>query len=74
MAIARLVVTIRRRPHEVFAVLSDVTSVPRWSANTLEETLLTPGPLRLGSRRRAVLKGSFGRRCVAASESVPARP
>ena len=54
-------VTIARPPADVFAVLSDVRNVPSWSSNTIEEELLTPGPMQKGSRRRAVIKGFAGR-------------
>ena len=47
MATARLGTTIARPVQDVFAVLSDVTNVPRWSRNTIEERLITPGPLRV---------------------------
>jgi uncharacterized protein YndB with AHSA1/START domain len=56
-----MTVTIARPVEEVFAVLSDVENVATWSSNTIEETLLTPGPLRKGSRRRATVKGFAGR-------------
>ena len=56
-----MTVTIARPVEDVFAVLSDVENVPKWSSNAIEETLLTPGPLRKGSRRRAVVKGFAGR-------------
>jgi uncharacterized membrane protein len=49
-------VTIERPLAEVFAVVTDVRNTPRWSAPALEEELLTPGPVRVGSRRRAVAK------------------
>jgi uncharacterized protein YndB with AHSA1/START domain len=60
---AKLGVTIKRPVADVFAVLADVENVPRWSRNTVEEKLLTPGPLRVGSRRRAVIR-SFGGRTM----------
>jgi uncharacterized protein YndB with AHSA1/START domain len=56
-----MTVTIARPVEDVFAVLSDVEKVATWSSNTIEETLLTPGPLRKGSRRRAIVKGFAGR-------------
>ena len=56
-----MTVTIARSPEDVFAVLSDVSKAATWSSNTIEETLLTPGPLRKGSRRRALVKGFAGR-------------
>jgi hypothetical protein len=56
-----MTVTIARPVEDVFGVLSDVKNVPIWSSTTIDETLLTPGPLRKGSRRRAVIKGFAGR-------------
>ena len=58
-----MTVTIARPVEDVFAVLSDVKNVPIWSSNTIDETLLTPGPLRKGSRRRAVIRDSPDERC-----------
>jgi uncharacterized membrane protein len=60
----RLGVTIARPVEDVFAVLSDVENVPRWSRNTVEEKLTTPGPLGIGSRRRAVIRTFGGRTTV----------
>jgi hypothetical protein len=54
----------------VFAVLSDVEKVPVWSSNTIEEKLLTPGPLRKGSRRSAVIRGFAGRTMRNTAEMV----
>lgn len=65
-----MTVTIARSVEDVFAVLSDVRNVPIWSSNTIEETLLTPGPLRKGSRRRAVIKGFAGRTMQNEAEMV----
>ena len=59
MAKTELVVTIRRPVEEVFAVLCDVENVPKWSPNTLEERMLTEGPMGIGSRRLAVIR-TFG--------------
>ena len=56
-----MTLVIARPVEEVFAVLSDVENAARWSSNTIEETLLTPGPVRKGSRRRAVIKTFAGR-------------
>jgi uncharacterized protein YndB with AHSA1/START domain len=56
-----MTVTIARPVEDVFAVLSDVGNAATWSSNTIEETLLTPGPLGKGSRRRAVVKSFAGR-------------
>jgi uncharacterized protein YndB with AHSA1/START domain len=69
-----MTVTIARPVEDVFAVLSDVTKVPAWSSNTIEETLLTPGPLRKGSRRRAVIKGFAGRTMQNEAEMVEFEP
>jgi uncharacterized protein YndB with AHSA1/START domain len=60
MAIADVTVTIARPVEDVFAVLTDPTLSPRWAANAIKGELLTPGPPRVGSRRRAVVKGFFG--------------
>jgi uncharacterized protein YndB with AHSA1/START domain len=65
-----MTVTIDRPPADVFAVLSDVGNVPRWSSNTVSESLITPGPLRKGSRRRAVIKGFAGRTMQNEAEMV----
>jgi uncharacterized protein YndB with AHSA1/START domain len=67
-------VTIARPVEDVFAVLSDVENVPKWSSNTIEETLLTPGPLREGSRRRAVIRGFAGRTMQNEAEMVDFEP
>ena len=63
-------VTIARPVADVFSVLSDVRNVPAWSSNTIEEELLTPGPMRKGSRRRAVIKGLAGRTMLNEAEMV----
>ena len=55
-----LSVTIPRPVGDVFAVLTDVGNAAKWSS-ALEEQLLTPGPLRVGSRRRAVVPTVAGR-------------
>jgi uncharacterized protein YndB with AHSA1/START domain len=55
-----LSVTILRPVADVFAVLTDVGNAAKWSS-ALEEELLTPGPLAVGSRRRAVVPGFAGR-------------
>ncbi|HET9754956.1 MAG TPA: SRPBCC family protein [Candidatus Limnocylindrales bacterium] len=61
MANADVSVTIERPVEDVFAVLTDPTLAPRWAANAIKGELLTPGPPGVGSRRRAVVKGVFGR-------------
>jgi uncharacterized protein YndB with AHSA1/START domain len=69
-----MTVTIARPVEDVFAVLSDVEKVPLWSGNTISETLLTPGPLRKGSRRRAVVRGIAGRTMENEAEMVEFEP
>jgi uncharacterized protein YndB with AHSA1/START domain len=61
MAEARAHVMIARPLADVFAVLTDPTRTPRWSAPAVEEAWVTPPPHGLGSRRRAVTQ-AFGRR------------
>jgi uncharacterized protein YndB with AHSA1/START domain len=70
MVRATLGVTIQRPVHDVFAVLANVENVPRWSHNTIEEKLLTPGPLRVGSRRRAVIRSFGGRTMTNVAEMI----
>ncbi len=60
MSVVSLSVTILRPVEDVFAVLTDVGQAAKWS-RALEEQLITPGPLRVGSRRRAVVPGFGGR-------------
>ena len=60
MANADVSVTIARPVEDVFAVLTDPTITPRWASNAIKGELLTDGPPRVGSRRRAVVKGLFG--------------
>jgi len=69
-----MTVTIHRPVEDVFAVLSDVGKAATWSSNTIEETLLTPGPLRKGSRRRAIVKGFAGRTMQNEAEMVEFEP
>jgi uncharacterized protein YndB with AHSA1/START domain len=60
VSVVSLSVTILRPVGDVFAVLTDVGNAARWSS-ALEEQLITPGPLRVGSRRRAVVPAFLGR-------------
>ncbi|MDQ2934529.1 MAG: SRPBCC family protein [Chloroflexota bacterium] len=53
--------TIKRPAEEVFGVLSDPENAPKWSLNALEEKLTSPGPVGVGSTRRAVVKTLGGR-------------
>jgi uncharacterized protein YndB with AHSA1/START domain len=61
--IVSLSVRILRPVEDVFAVLADVGQAAKWS-RALEEQLITPGPLRVGSRRRAVVPLVGGRTMV----------
>lgn len=56
MARVDLHVTIDRPVADVFRVLSTPELTPRWSANAIEEHATTPGPARVGSRRRATVR------------------
>jgi uncharacterized membrane protein len=74
MTTVELAVTIMRQVEDVFAVLSDVRNVPRWSESAIEEELLTAGPLGLGSRRRAVVKTVAGRTMTNEAEMIGFEP
>jgi uncharacterized protein YndB with AHSA1/START domain len=58
MAAATRAITIERSAADVFDVLAHVELASRWS-QAISEELITPGPLRVGSRRRAVVR-TFG--------------
>jgi uncharacterized protein YndB with AHSA1/START domain len=74
MAKADVTVTIARPVEEVFAVLTDPTLSPAWAANAIKGELLTPGPPDVGSRRRAVVKGLFGRTMESVMEVTELEP
>jgi uncharacterized protein YndB with AHSA1/START domain len=74
MANADVSVTIARPVADVFAVLTDPTLAPRWAAESIKGELLTPGPPRVGSRRRAVVKGFFGRTMESVMEVTELEP
>jgi uncharacterized protein YndB with AHSA1/START domain len=59
MAAASTAVTIERPVADVFDVLTHVELAARWS-HAVSEELITPGPLRVGSRRRAVVRSFAG--------------
>jgi uncharacterized protein YndB with AHSA1/START domain len=61
VAKAIMSVVIARPVQDVFRVLTDPTLAPRWAANAIKGELLTDGPVGIGSRRRAVVKGVLGR-------------
>jgi uncharacterized protein YndB with AHSA1/START domain len=52
--------TIARPIEDVFAVLTDPTQSAKWAASAIEAELITPGPPRIGSRRRAVVIAPMG--------------
>ena len=56
MARVDLNVTIDRPVADVFLVLSTPELTARWSRNAIEEHSTTPGPARVGSRRRATVR------------------
>lgn len=60
MARAEFRITINRPVEDVFVVLTDPATTPKWAESALEGELVTPGDVRVGSRRRSVVKG-FGR-------------
>lgn len=60
MSVVRLTVTIDRPVGDVFAVLTHVENAAKWS-RAVEEKLTTPGPIGVGSRRRAVVPSFAGR-------------
>src|SRR5918996_4067043 len=60
MAHVELAVTIDRRVADVYRVLSTQELTPRWSANAIEEHSTTPGPMAVGSPRRATVRGVGG--------------
>jgi uncharacterized protein YndB with AHSA1/START domain len=56
-----LTVTIDRPITDVYRVLSTPELTPRWSTSAIEEHVTTPGPIAVGSRRRATVRGFAGR-------------
>jgi uncharacterized protein YndB with AHSA1/START domain len=60
MTTAALSVTIRRPAADVFAVLTHLENAATWS-RAIEETVTTPGPIGVGTRRRAVVPTVGGR-------------
>jgi uncharacterized protein YndB with AHSA1/START domain len=74
MAIADVSVTIQRPVEDVFRVLTDPTMAPRWAPSSIKGELLTPGPPGVGTRRRAVVKGLFGRTMESVMEVTELEP
>ena len=56
MATVKVSVTIARPVSDVYRVLTTPELTPRWSSNAIEEHMTTPGPVRVGSRRRATVR------------------
>jgi uncharacterized protein YndB with AHSA1/START domain len=56
MAKVELSVTIERPVADVYHVLTTPELTPRWSSNAIEEHVTTPGPVGIGSRRRATVR------------------
>jgi uncharacterized protein YndB with AHSA1/START domain len=54
-------VTIARPVDHVFRVLTTPEDTPKWSSNAVEEQLTSPGPVGVGSTRRAVVRSVGGR-------------
>ena len=61
MARTGMSITINRPIDDVFRVLTTPEDTPRWSSSAIEEQLTSPGPVGVGSTRRAVVR-SFGGR------------
>jgi uncharacterized protein YndB with AHSA1/START domain len=55
-----LFVVIDRPAVDVYRVLSTPGLTPRWSRSAIEEHVTTPGPIAVGSRRRATVRGFAG--------------
>lgn len=60
MSTAALTVTIKRPVEDVFAVLTHLENAAKWS-RAIEETVTTPGPMGVGTRRRAIVPTFGGR-------------
>ena len=73
MSTAALTVTIGRSVEDVFAVLTHLENAPKWS-RAIEETLTTPGPMGIGTRRRAVVPTFAGRTTVNEMELTEFEP
>lgn len=74
MASADTSVTIARPVEDVFAVLTNPTLSPKWSFNAIKGELITDGPPRIGSRRRSIVKGMFGRQMESVMEVTELEP
>jgi uncharacterized protein YndB with AHSA1/START domain len=61
LASAEMSITIARPVEQVFAVLTTPEDTPKWSSSAIEEALTSPGPVGVGSTRRAVVRSFSGR-------------
>lgn len=73
MARAEVSTTIKRPVEDVFAVVSDPESSPKWSAASLESTKTSAGPIGVGTTARAVSK-LLGRRIESEMEMIEFEP
>jgi uncharacterized membrane protein len=60
MSTTSLTVTIKRPVEDIFAVLTHLENAAKWS-RAVEERLLTPGPMGVGTQRRATVPTFGGR-------------
>ena len=74
MGVAKVGVRIGRPVEDVFGVLTHVENVPKWNRNAIDVKLLTPGPMRVGSRRQATIRGFAGRPTTNIAEMVEFEP
>ena len=56
MATVELTITFDRPVADVYRVLTTPELTPSWSANAIEEHVTTPGPVGVGSLRRATVR------------------
>ena len=43
-------IVIMRQPSQVFAFLADLSNIPKWQAEVVKSTVVTPGPTRVGTQ------------------------
>lgn len=73
MARAEVSTTINRPVEDVFAVVSNPESSPKWSSASLESTKTSAGPIGVGTTTRAVSK-LLGRRIESEMEVIEFEP
>jgi uncharacterized protein YndB with AHSA1/START domain len=74
MATVEVSVTIGRSLRDVYRVLTTPELTPRWSSNAVDEHMTMPGPIRVGSRRRATVRrvgGGTTQNEIEVTELVP---